>query len=111
MSVSLQNYHHNSLLSQVLCEEQAKAQCESFDYLFESAVKMRGLGLDCGIVPISGTYHVKRKGGEEEEEETLPPTKKLKIAPAFNASSATNNDIDMNCAGTSIPLVPRDAKI
>jgi len=111
MSVSLQNYHHNSLLSQVLCEEQAKAQCESFDYLFESAVKMRGLGLDCGIVPISGTYHVKTKGGEE----TLPPTKKLKLstttAPAFNASSANNNDIDMNCAGTSIPLVPRDAKI
>ena len=91
--------------------EQAKAQCESFDYLFESAVKMKGLGLDCGIVPISGTYHVKTKGGEEE----MPPTKKLKIstttAPAFNASCESNNDIDMNCTGTSIPLVPRDAKI
>lgn len=89
--------------------EQAKAQCESFDYLFASAVKMKGLGLDCGIVPISGTYHV--KSTREEEEETLPPTKKLKLAPAFNASSATNNDIDMICTDTVIPLVPRDAKI
>jgi hypothetical protein len=36
----------------------------------------------------------------------------LKIAPAFNASSATNNDVDMMCTGsTSIPLVPRDVKI
>ena len=38
--------------------EQAKAQCESFDYLFESAVKMRSLGLECGMVPKSGTYYV-----------------------------------------------------
>ena len=48
--------------------EQAKAQCESFDYLFESAVKMRSLGLECGMVPKSGTYYVekKKKGGGEE---------------------------------------------
>jgi methylthioribulose-1-phosphate dehydratase len=94
--------------------EQAKAQCESFDYLFESAVKMKGLGLDCGIVPLSGTYHVNKTTGEEDKEEEMPPTKKLKIAPAFNASSATNNDVDMMWMGTgmtSIPLVPRDAKI
>ncbi len=31
-------------------------QCESFDYLFESAVKMRSFGLDPGAVPKHGTY-------------------------------------------------------
>jgi hypothetical protein len=75
---------------------------------------MKGLGLDCGIVPLSGTYHVNKTTGEEDKEEEMPPTKKLKIAPAFNASSATNNDVDMMWMGTgmtSIPLVPRDAKI
>mmetsp|Transcript_3238 Transcript_3238/g.7182 ORF Transcript_3238/g.7182 Transcript_3238/m.7182 type:complete len:669 (-) Transcript_3238:75-2081(-) len=90
--------------------EQAKAQCESFDYLFESAVKMKGMGLESGLVPSSGTYR------NEEEENSIPPdssppAKKQKVAPAFNASGANNNDTDLQCTGTTIPLVPRDAKI
>ena len=36
--------------------EQAKAQCESFDYLFETAVKMKGMGLESGVAPMSGSY-------------------------------------------------------
>ena len=105
--------------------EQAKAQCESFDYLFESAVKMKGMGLESGVLPVSGTYHVNEKdsmdvdgNGKDEEEKkedssgSPPPAKKQKVtAPAFNASGATNNDVDLQCVGTTIPLVPRDGKI
>ena len=105
--------------------EQAKAQCESFDYLFESAVKMKGMGLESGVLPVSGTYHVNKKesmdvdgNGKDEEEKkedsggSPPPAKKQKVtAPAFNASGATNNDVDLQCVGTTIPLVPRDGKI
>ena len=32
--------------------EQAKTQLECFDYLFESAVRMKSLGIDCGVVPV-----------------------------------------------------------
>ena len=106
--------------------EQAKAQCESFDYLFESAVKMKGMGLESGVIPVSGTYHVNKKeesmnvddNGKDEEEKkedssgSQPPAKKQKVTtPAFNASGATNNDVDLQCVGTTIPLVPRDGKI
>ena len=33
--------------------EEAKTRLESFDYLFESAIKMKSMGIDCGIVPRS----------------------------------------------------------
>ncbi|KAL7546252.1 hypothetical protein ACHAWF_009589 [Thalassiosira exigua] len=104
--------------------EQAKAQCESFDYLFEAAVKMKSMGLDCGVVPTSGTYHVKEENmegyeeeeegkGEEKKEDSPPSPKRRKVspAPAFNAAGATDNAADLRCEGTTIPLVPRDAKI
>lgn len=101
--------------------EQAKAQCESFDYLFETAVKMKGMGLESGVIPVSGTYRGDEeenmegyeKEGEEKKEDggSTPPAKRQKIAPAFNASGAANNDADLVCTGTTIPLVPRDAKI
>ena len=110
--------------------EQAKAQCESFDYLFESAVKMKGMGLESGVIPVSGTYRDEAMdnsmmavdNGEEKKKEEdssissssgnrSPPTKKQKVDPAFNASGATNNDDDLKCVDTVIPLVPRDGKI
>jgi len=109
--------------------EQAKAQCESFDYLFETAVKMKGMGLDCGVVPVSGTYHVEKKKKKLEEEKkkedvemndassNSPPAKRQKmegggVAPAFNGSSATNNEADLVCSDkTDIPIVPRDSKV
>lgn len=31
--------------------EEAKTRIESFDYLFESAVKMKSMGIDCGVIP------------------------------------------------------------
>lgn len=109
--------------------EQAKAQCESFTYLFETAVKMRGMGLESGVVPTGGTYHdeavaeEENMEGEEKKEDGgggSPPAKRQKtnapgvavaVAPAFNAAGASANDVDLECTGTTIPLVPRDAKI
>jgi len=32
--------------------EEAKTRIESLDYLFESAVKMKGMGIDCGAIPV-----------------------------------------------------------
>jgi len=93
--------------------EQAKAQCESFDYLFETAVKMKGMGLDSGVVPVSGTYRdedVEMDDGGSNS----PPAKRQKTeeGPAFNGSSATNNDADLECSDkTDVPIVPRDSKV
>lgn len=36
--------------------EQAKTQAESFDYLFESAIAMKKLGIDASKIPPRGTY-------------------------------------------------------
>jgi hypothetical protein len=99
---------------------------------------MRGMGLDVGMRPTSGTYRVgggrvvaRDVGGEEEEEEVCPPTKRHKSStdggamsddnappspsplppPAFNASESCDNAVDLICEGTSIPLAPRDARI
>ena len=108
--------------------EQAKAQCESFDYLFETAVKMKGMGLDCGVVPVSGTYREDEEKKKDEDVEMMngssngsssnsPPKKRQKVAqggvaPAFNGSSATNNDADLICSEkTDVPIVPRDSKV
>jgi methylthioribulose 1-phosphate dehydratase/enolase-phosphatase E1 len=41
--------------------EEAKTKLESFDYLFESAVKMKSMGIDCGIVPGTNSSSNKRK--------------------------------------------------
>mmetsp|Transcript_3112 Transcript_3112/g.5791 ORF Transcript_3112/g.5791 Transcript_3112/m.5791 type:complete len:134 (+) Transcript_3112:1-402(+) len=32
--------------------EEAKTRLESFDYLFESALKMKSMGIDCGQIPL-----------------------------------------------------------
>ncbi|OEU23143.1 2,3-diketo-5-methylthio-1-phosphopentane phosphatase [Fragilariopsis cylindrus CCMP1102] len=37
--------------------EQAKTQAESFDYLFESAIAMKKLGVNPSVIPPRGTYH------------------------------------------------------
>ena len=83
--------------------EQAKAQCESFDYLCESAVKMKAMGMDCGLAPLHGTYHVEDEGaaGEEKKEDgaAAPPRKRPRDAalPPGPAAPA--------------PLLPRDARL
>ena len=50
--------------------EQAKTQLESFDHLFEMAVKMKSLGVDCGVVPCHGNDERIRKELEQEQGET-----------------------------------------
>jgi len=82
--------------------EQAKTQCESFDYLFESCVRMRQIGIDFSQVPSEGTYRV-----DNDEAEALgPPLKRLKTG--FNGSGKADNEIDMSSNPT--PILPRDGK-
>lgn len=85
--------------------EQAKTQCESFDYLFQSAVQMKTLGIDCGIIPTVGTYRV------DEDMECAPPTKKVKTdnaAAGFNAAKGEKNADDL--LSNEVPILPRDSK-
>ena len=47
--------------------EQAKTQLESFDHLFEMAVKMKSLGVDCGVVPCHGNdERIKKERNDEQ---------------------------------------------
>jgi methylthioribulose 1-phosphate dehydratase/enolase-phosphatase E1 len=104
--------------------EQAKTQCESFDYLCESALKMKQMGLDAGIIPVTGTYRVqdaavsnnKREssnGNAGAHDETA--RKRLKTttdnkgsSSGFHGSAAVNNDAD--CVSNVVPVLPRNAK-
>jgi 2,3-diketo-5-methylthio-1-phosphopentane phosphatase len=88
--------------------ESAKTQCESFDYLFQSAVQMKTLlHMDPGMPPKSGTYRV--------EENTMQPPhrKKLKTATyatdGFNGMGQANNQDDL--LSNAVPILPRDAKV
>lgn len=89
--------------------EQAKTQCESFDYLFQSAVQMKAMGIDSGLKPLQGTY---REGEDKEDlvEKTVdePPPKKLKTT-GFHGLQAANNHRDV--VANAVPILPRDAKI
>lgn len=78
--------------------EQAKTQYESFDYLCQSAVEMKRMGLDPGQAPTQGSFRVDK--GE-------PPKKRPKLG--FNGVSATKNEADLQ--SSLIPLVPRDKGI
>ena len=90
-----------SLIKQMrmLTREQAKTQCEAFDYLFESCVKMRQLGIDPAQVPLHGTYRV-----DNETEE--PASKRAKTG--FNGAGQADNVRDL--ASNPTPILPRDGK-
>lgn len=88
--------------------EQAKTQCESFDYLFQSAVEMKKMGLDPGLVPLHGTYRVQEENDGARAE---PMTKKQKTTTdhnGWNAAGNVNNVQDL--AANTVPILPRDAK-
>jgi methylthioribulose 1-phosphate dehydratase / enolase-phosphatase E1 len=90
--------------------EQAKTQCESFDYLFQCVVEMKKMGLDPSFVPLHGTYRVEETrtadadeevsaqaaGGEEKKDNImdssqLPPvTKKHKSSHHHNPITTTD---------------------
>ena len=58
--------------------EAAKAQAESYDYLFEAAVRMRGLGIDAAAVPVPN--------GVDVPPAAAPAAKR----PRANGSAASN---------------------
>jgi methylthioribulose 1-phosphate dehydratase/enolase-phosphatase E1 len=78
--------------------EQAKTQCEAFDYLFQSAIEMKKLGIDSAHVPLHGTYRV-----DAEEE---PAAKRLKTG--FHGLEKVDNARDL--ASNTTPILPRDGK-
>lgn len=78
--------------------EQAKTQCEAFDYLFESVIELRKIGIDCSQVPRHGTYRVNDEEG--------PLSKRQKTG--FNGLGKVDNARDL--ASNSTPILPRDAK-
>lgn len=77
--------------------EQAKTQCESFDYILECAVKMKQIGVNPFISP--STTNV----GSE-----TVATKRRKLENAFNGVTAIDNTDDVNA--NRAPLLPRDLK-
>jgi len=91
--------------------EQAKTQCESFDYLFQTAIEMKKLGMDFSSVP---QKNMKRKVQAEE-----PSAKRLKInggasggQAGFNGVEDVNNNADLTLEKRSmIPLLPKECKI
>jgi methylthioribulose 1-phosphate dehydratase / enolase-phosphatase E1 len=87
--------------------EQAKTQCESFDYLFECVIRMKTLGMDAALPPASGTYRP----------DTVATTKKRKVDDAlvsgdaatdggFHGRAAVDNRSDW--LACPVPLLPRD---
>lgn len=84
--------------------EQAKTQCESFDYLFDCAVKMKQMGVDPSAIPATGTY----RDAASLTMASPPPNnnKKRRMVTGFNGAAAGDNRDD--CLSNTIPLLPRD---
>jgi methylthioribulose 1-phosphate dehydratase/enolase-phosphatase E1 len=83
--------------------QQAKTQCESFDYLFESAIRMKQMGIEPSLPPLTGTYRV-------SEEEEPPATKRARVEEnGFRGKAKMDNEDDLQ--SNTIPILPRDGKI
>ncbi|CAJ1933088.1 unnamed protein product [Cylindrotheca closterium] len=78
--------------------EQAKTQYESFDYLFQSAVEMKKMGVNPWDIPSQGTYRV------GDETERIPKRQKTE----FNGADKDDNSNDLRSNPT--PILPRDGK-
>ena len=89
--------------------EQAKTQCESFDYLFQSAVQMKSMGIDPCKVPAHGTFRLSDES-KKVETPTGPPKKRAKVSSSsgFNGVQAIDNSADLE--SNTVPILPRDAK-
>lgn len=93
--------------------EQAKTQCESFDYLFECCIRMRSMGIDFSAKPKSGTYREEVGIGEKRKQEEINgegKNKRLKVN-GFNGVKGINNEQDFIMTPKSIPLLPRHSKV
>jgi len=99
--------------------ESAKTQCESFDYLFQSAVQMKTmLHMDPGAIPKAGTYRIDPK--PDNPMDVLPARAKKRakrnaspnskgLEPGFNGTGQANNMEDLQ--SNFVPILPRDAKV
>mmetsp|Transcript_3936 Transcript_3936/g.9563 ORF Transcript_3936/g.9563 Transcript_3936/m.9563 type:complete len:650 (+) Transcript_3936:107-2056(+) len=108
--------------------EQAKTQCESFDYLFQTVVEMKKMGLDPSFIPLHGTYRVEETRNEDEKQleeekkdnslEHTPASKKRKAthpvvdgtSTAIGWNAAGNVDNVQDLSSNTLPIMPRDAK-
>jgi len=118
--------------------EQAKTQAESFDYLFESAIAMKKLGIDPSAIPPRGTYRTdydkyhgsnNKKGAQSTitekidnkkredptSEEGQPKAKRSKTDDESSGSgsgSGWNGACDIDNAddlkSNNTPILPRD---
>jgi methylthioribulose 1-phosphate dehydratase/enolase-phosphatase E1 len=101
--------------------EQAKTQLESFEYLFQTAVEMKKLGLDCSIVPKHGSFRVDE--GNDSNVVEPPPKKRIKVTtntttPTSTTTTTTANgwngvtmvDNASDLSTNTVPILPRDAK-
>jgi methylthioribulose 1-phosphate dehydratase / enolase-phosphatase E1 len=96
--------------------EQAKTQCESFDYLFDCIIKMKLLGINYSVPPISGTYRENENDANNNNDlDNL--SKKRKILNDNNNTTTHNNngfhglsaiDNHEDCVSCPVPLLPRD---
>lgn len=96
--------------------EQAKTQAESFDYLFESAIGMKRLGIDPSAIPPRGTYRDDHNNDEIKKKKTIsaaaedgegqPLAKRAKTDGGWNGASDIDNADDLRSNIT--PILPRD---
>lgn len=91
--------------------EQAKTQCESFDYLFHTAIQMKQMGVDCSALPQGGTYRPTQDETKTTTTSVEPLTKKIKLTEenGFNGVAAVSNQDDVQ--SNVVPLLPRDKAI
>jgi methylthioribulose 1-phosphate dehydratase / enolase-phosphatase E1 len=100
--------------------EQAKTQCEAFDYLFESCIKMRQMGVDFSKLPPHGTYRI----DDEADSAFTPPshmetlkgsdcaavvTPKPTPVDGFHGLARADNHDDL--VSNKVPILPRDSKV
>ena len=96
--------------------EQAKTQLESFDNLFESAIKMRQIGIDFSAIPKVGSYRLEEKNGNGADKERLSKKRKVEevssnAGTGFNGMSDASNAADLVRGESDAPLLPGDSKI
>lgn len=88
--------------------EQAKTQLESFEYLFQTAVQMKAMGLDPSKKPAHGTFRVTDKAKDTANAEPSSGTQ-TSNASGFNGVEGVNNLADLE--SNTFPILPRDAKV
>lgn len=93
--------------------EQAKTNCESFDNIFETCIKMKSIGVDFSSKPKTGTYWEGKRPLREEIWEGDHDIKRFKkgdgtAVSGFHGVAKQENEMDL--AG-GIPLIPLNAKI